>query len=278
VRSSSSIGLALGGGGARGIAHIVVVEALDELGLKPVIIAGTSIGGIIGAAYAAGISGAEIRAYVTDLFRHRSEVMSRFWQLRPKRVRDLFSEGAFSIGQFDAVRVLETFLPRGFPADFADLKIPLKLVATDFYGWQEAVLAEGPLIRAIAASIAIPVLFRPVVVEGRVMIDGGVSNPLPFDLVSDSADLVIAVDAGSGPISGRRKLPGAADAVFGSMQIFMRSITKEKLRVSRPPEILLRPPFNPFRALEFMKSVAILKSAEPLKDDLKRQLDAWMAG
>lgn len=277
MTSHPRIGLALGGGGARGIAHIVVAETLDELGLKPSVIAGTSIGGIIGAAYAAGISGSDIRAYVGDLFRHRSEVMSRFWQLRPKRVRDLFAEGAFSIGQFDAVRVLETFLPKDFPTDFDHLQIPLKLVATDFYGWQEAVFTEGPLVRAIAASVAIPVLFRPVIIDGRVMIDGGVSNPLPFDLITESADLVIAVDVGSGPIGGRRKLPGAAEAVFGSMQIFMRSITKEKLRVSRPPEILLRPPFNPFRALEFMKAVAILKSAEPLKDDLKRQIEAWMA-
>jgi NTE family protein len=271
------IGLALGGGGARGIAHVVVVETLDELGLKPSVIAGTSIGGIIGAGFAGGMAGAEIRAYIMDLFRHRSEVVGRFWQLRPRRMRDLFTAGTFPFGQLDAERVLETFLPKGFPTDFADLKIPLRLVATDFYGWQEAILTEGPLIRAIAASIAVPVIFRPVLVDGRVMIDGGVTNPLPFDLINGETDLVIAVDVGSGPVGGRRALPGAAEAVFGSTQIFMRSITKEKLRVSRPPEILLRPPYGAFRAMEFMKSVSILKSAEPLKDDLKRQIEGHLA-
>jgi NTE family protein len=271
------IGLALGGGGARGFGHIPVLEVLDELGLKPSIIAGTSIGAVIGACYASGLSGRDLADFAGERFRHRSEVLARLWQLRPKRVRDLFAQGALTLGQFDAERVLERFLPGLLPATFADLAIPLKLVATDFYGWAEAVLHEGPLSRAIAASMAIPVLFRPVVIDGRVMIDGGISNPLPFDLLAEGAEIVIAVDVLGGPTRHHGKLPGSTEAIFGAAQLVMRAITKEKLRTARPPDILVSPPPNAFRVLDFMKASAIIKAAEPMKDDVKRALDRILA-
>ena len=84
---SPRIGLALGGGGARGLAHIPVLEALDELGLVPVVIAGTSIGAIAGACYAAGMSGRDIRDYAIARFHNRPDVFARLWQMRPKRMR-----------------------------------------------------------------------------------------------------------------------------------------------------------------------------------------------
>src|SRR5689334_15147366 len=121
------IGLALGGGGARGFGHIPVLEALDELGLKPSVIAGTSIGAVVGAGYAAGMSGAEIRAYCLDLFSRRTEVIAKLWQLRPKRVREFLSQG---ITQLNAERVIDTFLPKSLPQEFSGLTIPFKTVAT----------------------------------------------------------------------------------------------------------------------------------------------------
>jgi NTE family protein len=274
----SRIGLALGGGGARGFAHIPVLEALDELGVRPSIIAGTSIGAIMGAGYAAGMSGRDLGAYATHMFRNRSDVFARLWQLRPKRVRDLFAQGALTIGQFDAERVIERFLPEDMPRQFSDLKIPLKVVATDFYGWKEALLEEGALLPAIAASVAIPVLFRPVTIGHQVMIDGGISNPLPFDHASKGADFVIAVDVIAGPVRQQGRLPGSTEAMFGATQLFMRAIMNEKLKVTRPPDILLRPPANSFRVLDFMKASAILKSAEPIKEEVKRALDRVLTG
>ncbi|KAB2866524.1 MAG: patatin-like phospholipase family protein [Bauldia sp.] len=267
------IGLALSGGGARGLAHIPVLEALDDLGIRPSVIAGTSIGGIVGAGYAAGMSGADIRAYATERFRNRTDVLARLWQLRPKRVGDLFAGGGMTIGQFDAERVLDKFLPETLPKTFAELSIPLRLVATDFYGWQEVVLDDGPLFRAMAASAAIPGLFRPVMIDDRVMIDGGISNPLPFDLLSGECDVIVAVDVVGGPVNRRERMPGPTEAIFGATQLFMQSITREKMRRERPPEILVRPPENGFRVLDFMKVNAIIKSAEPLKDEVKRKLD-----
>jgi NTE family protein len=268
--------LALGGGGARGLGHIPVLEALDDLGLRPAAIAGTSIGGVIGAGYAAGMSGHDIRAFCLDTFRNRAEVLSRLWRIRPKPIGGLFAEGAV-LTQFDAERLLGEFLPATLPKTFADLAIPLTLVATDFYGWQEALIEEGPLVKALAASAALPAVFRPVPHEGRVMIDGGVTNPLPFDHVGEGMDLVIAVDVLGGPTRRHHRLPSSSEAVFGATQIFMRAITSEKLKHCRPPDILVRPPPNPFRVLDFLKAAAILRAAEPVRDDVKRALDRVLA-
>jgi len=271
------LGLALGAGGARGFAHIPVLEALDELGVKPAVVSGASIGAVIAAGYCAGMSGAEIRAHVHETFRRGSDVVARLWRIRPRSARELFTPGALRFGQFDAERMLEAFLPESIPADFADLHIPLKVVVSDFYGWREAVLEEGHLRKAIAASIAIPVLFRPVLIEGRVMVDGTVFNPLPFDIVAPHADIVIAVDVIGGPTGPANRVPTPTEAVFGTTQLLMRAVTTEKLRRPHAPQILVKPAINSFRLLDFMKANAILKASDPVKDEVKRALDKAMA-
>jgi NTE family protein len=267
------VGLALGAGGARGYAHIPVLEAFDELGIKPVVISGASIGSIMGAGYAAGMSGAEIRGYINDLFRRGSDVLGRLWKVRPRTARELFATGGWSFSQLDAERVLEAFLPDSIPREFSDLKIPLKIVACDFYGWRETVLEEGDLRKAIAASIAIPVLFRPVLMEDRVMVDGTVFNPVPFDLVSAHTDIVVAVDVIGGPTGPANKVPSPTEAVFGTTQLLMRAILSEKLRQPHAPQILVQPSINNFRLLDFMKASTILEAADPVKDDVKRALE-----
>ncbi|MEO8668062.1 MAG: patatin-like phospholipase family protein [Bauldia sp.] len=268
------IGLALGGGGARGFAHVAVIEALDELGLRPAIIAGTSMGAVIGAGCAAGMTGAAIRSYAIELFAKRSDVLGRIWQLRPKSVSDLFAQG---VTQLDAERVVEAFLPKDLPEEFAGLATPLRVIATDFYGWSEAVIEHGPLRRAVAASAAIPALFRPVLADGRVLIDGGVTNPLPFDRLGEDCDITIAVDVIGGPMSSHARIPGTTEALFGAAQLFMQSVTREKLRSGRPPDIVIRAPANAFRALDFMKAAEILRAAEPMKEDLKRKMERVFA-
>lgn len=265
------IGLALGGGGARGLAHIPALEALDELGLKPACIAGTSIGAIIGAAYASGLSGADIRAHALAALADQGKVFARLMQLRPKTLRELFDRQSWGGLRLDPERILALFLPGAVARDFAELATPLTIVATDYYGWHEQDIVDGDLHKAIAASIALPMLFRPVRLNGRVMMDGGLVNPLPADKVTD-ADLVIAIDVVGGPEPrGGRDMPGAADAIFGATQILMQTIISERLRHDRP-DILIRPDINRFRILDFLKVRAILKAAEPVKDELKRRI------
>lgn len=265
------IGLALGAGGARGFAHILVLEALDELGLRPCKIAGTSIGAVIGAAYASGLSGGDIRAHALDALGDAGRVVAKLMELRPRRLKEWFSRRALAPVQFDAERVLGPFLPQRLASDFADLAIPLSIIATDFYGWREYEITSGPLRTAIAASVALPPLFKPVIHDGRVLIDGGAVNPLPADKLAGS-DIVVAVDVVSGPESrGGRDIPSLMDGIFGATQILMQSVISAKLRHDRP-DILLRPAINQFRVLDFLKVRSILKAAEPAKEELKRRL------
>jgi NTE family protein len=276
-KTGPRIGLALGAGGARGFAHIPVLEAFDELGLKPVAVSGASIGAVIGAGYCAGMSGADIRDYVHELFRRRSDLVTRLWRTRPKSAREFFTAGGVRFGQFDAERLLNAFLPESIPTDFADLDIPLKVVASDFYGWKASVLEEGDLRKAIAASIAIPVVFRPVLIEGRVMVDGTVFNPVPFDIVAPHTDIVVAVDVIGGPTGPASRMPTPVEAVLGTTQLLMRAILNQKLRQANAPQILVKPAISGFRLLDMMKANTILKAAEPVKDEVKRALDKAIA-
>ncbi len=262
--------VAFGGGGARGLAHIHVIETLDELGIRPTAIAGSSIGAIMGAAMAAGMSGKDMHAYARSVLSRRSEVASRVWKSRPGSLGEMV-EGGFRLGQFNIERILKAFLPAEIPADFAGLQIPLKVTATDFFGHGLAVLEEGNLHSALAASAAIPAVFRPVSRDGRTYIDGGIYNPVPFDLICDAADIVIAIDVVGAPVEGSKRLTGI-ELVFGASQLMMLSIIEMKLRQMRPA-VFLRPPVAGFRVLDFLKIDSVLAETVALKDELKRAID-----
>ena len=267
--------LALGGGGARGLAHIHVIEAFDELGITPTAIAGSSIGAIMGSAMAAGMSGKQVREHSLAVFANRAEVMNRVWQLRPKSIAGVIS-GAFKMTQFDIERVLAVFLPKEIPADFSSLKIPLQITATDYYGQSEVTCSDGDLYSAIAASAAIPALFRPVQRDGRILIDGGIYNPVPFDLLDNQADFVVAIDVVGGPSGDPGRMPGSIDSMFGASQLMMQSIIAMKLKAHQPA-IFLRPPVNRFGVMDFLKINTVLKETAAIKDELKRAIDAAVA-
>jgi NTE family protein len=268
---SANVALALGGGGARGLAHIVVIETLDELGLRPKAIAGTSIGAIVGAAYAAGMSGKEIGAYALALTRRRSDVMGRLLKARVGRFADILSRGLTDPVLIDAELVLDLFWPEGVPDRFEDLALPFTAVATDFRARCEVALSSGPLAPAVAGSMAIPGLIRPVEAGGRVLIDGGAVNPLPYDLLFGTADIVIAIDVLGGPNERALRSPSPFAAMFGAAQIMQIAITREKLK-ARAPDLLLQPAVGTFGILDFFKLGQILRAAEPVKDELKRGL------
>jgi NTE family protein len=269
---SPRIGLALGGGAAQGFAHIVVLEALDELGIRPVAIAGTSMGAIVGATYAAGMSGAEIRRYAAGLFRRRSDVLARLWQLRPRRLGEL----SLGLGHFDLVKVLRNFMPPFLPERIEELATPLTVIATDFYAGTEAVIRSGPLVPALAASSAVPILFQAVTFEDRVMIDGGCVNPVPYDRLDD-VDVVIASDVVSLPRGDPRRVPGPVQTAFGSVVLVLNTILQEKLRTERP-DLLIRPPTGVFGPMDFAKAEAIMAACDHGKDDIKRRIAAAIGG
>ncbi len=262
--------LALGGGGARGICHINIVEALDELGIRPTAIAGSSIGSIIGAGMAAGMRGRDIRDYMLELMGKKGSVANRLWSLGPAAMRH--TAFGFRLGQFNLELILDALLPAALPKNFEELSIPLKVTATDYYDQSEVVVETGDLRQALAASSAIPALFMPIRMNGRIMIDGGIFNPVPYDHLLDKADIVIGVDVVGGPEGDGTTMPSRFESLFGASQLMMQSVISLKLRM-HPPHIFLRPPVNRFRVLDFRKAHEVLAESEVSKDDLKRQIE-----
>lgn len=268
------IGLALGGGGARGIAHIHTLIAFDELGLRPARIAGTSIGALLGACYAAGMSGRDISEFTVEAFAKPRLVASRLWRTRPPNFAEFLADGGLRFGQLNAERVVSAFLPVELPRTFEALPIPLTVVATRFYGHAGSCAFDGgDLVSALAASIALPALFRPVRREGILYIDGGICNPLPFDLIAPFCDLTVAVDVTGGPDTVGEPMPTPIEVMFGASQLMMHAITETKLR-QKGPDLLLRPPVSRYRVLDFMKVAAILEGTKGLVDETKRKIEA----
>jgi NTE family protein len=182
------IGLALGGGSARGYAHIGVLATLEEHGLAPDLVVGTSFGAVIGALYASGRTVAQMR--------HDASVMRRR-HLLPQ----LADFGLHRAALFEGRRLeqyLET-LTEG--RRFEDLAIPLVVVATDVDTGERVLLQSGPLARALRASVAMPGVFWPVEVEGRRLVDGGIGAPIPLDTLADF-DVDIRVGIGAGMVAG----------------------------------------------------------------------------
>ena len=274
TKSTPTLALALGGGGARGLAHIHVLLALDDLGVKPVSISGTSIGALVGVSYASGLKASEISDFMMKSLGNRAELMARLWRLRPKGLGgvQLKFNGP---GRVDMESVLKVFLPEKLPHTFEELQIPLTVIATDYYAQKPAIFTSGPLIPALAGSAAIPALFRPIMHQGRVLIDGGIANPVPFDVLKGKADIILAIDVVGGPSGPADRLPSPVDVLFGASQLMMQSIIAEKMRAGAP-DIFLRPKVDSWRVMDFLKIKEILDQTKGFREEVKQAVDAAM--
>lgn len=270
------VGIALGSGAARGLAHIGVLQALDEAGIRPHVVAGTSIGALVGAAYACGQL-AQLDAWVRSLT--ISSVVS-------------FMDFRLNGGMIKGARLMNLF--RGQFRDLAieELELPFAAVATDLHTGREIWLREGPTIDAVRASIALPGLFSPVWYNGRVLVDGGLVNPVPVSLTrAMDADIVIAVDLNA-DIVGRHlrrrpaneevavaapatewlrrlqdnlsellpmpappepPLPSMLDVVASSLNIMQARITRSRM-AGDPPEVVLAPRLAHLGLLDFHRA------------------------
>lgn len=182
-RNQPGYSLALGAGGARALAHIGVLAVLDDAGLAPRAIAGTSMGAFVGAMYAAGADPDEMTAGVEGL------------ELRQLAALPTLTLKPGSIMTADRI---EAQLRRVLPPTFADLRIPLACVATDLVTGAAVVVSQGDLPRAVRASMTIPILFDPVPDDGRLLVDGGIVDPVPVRVARSLGGApVVAVDVGS---------------------------------------------------------------------------------
>jgi NTE family protein len=221
-----------------------VLKALEDAGLHPSMLSGTSMGGLIAALYAAGMSARELES---EAFRtSRPTRLMRLIELRPPR-RGLLRTGG--------VRAyLEGLLGKGL--DFSSLRIPTVLTAVDLETAEEILLGEGPVVDAVLATMAVPSLFEPVHLGDRLLVDGGVLDNVPAGVVRQmGAEVIAAVDVGSDPghysaeqRSARRGpvpwLPQVAIDLLQTEGIMIAAITAEKLRRARP-EVVIRPSFPP---------------------------------
>ncbi|NNU81654.1 patatin-like phospholipase family protein [Halovulum dunhuangense] len=259
--------LALSGGGAAALGHVPILEVLDRLELRPVAVAGTSMGAVIGACHASGMDGAAMR-------RHLEGVLGDRWSLLRRVTGAMGLEGLGSLPAMDPLRMVEAFLPDGVPERFEDLEIPLRVIATDYHAQEQKIFDSGPLRPALAASIAIPGVFRPHALGGRVYVDGGVVNNLPFDALPDAA-MVIAVDmATETPNGDAGEVPGTIECTMGAMQVMMRAMLELRMR-TEAPEMLVRSGAGRFRALEFHRLREILDASAPAAEKLQRLLEGW---
>ncbi|CAE6748260.1 putative NTE family protein [Paraburkholderia domus] len=187
-RQYSRIGLVLGGGAARGWAHIGAIRALHDAGIKPDVVCGTSIGALVGAIYANG-----------DLDWLEEWVSRLTWQT-VVRLLDL----RFSGGLLGGRKVIQIFADKFNGRSIAQLNIPFAAVATELDSGRESWLQDGSVVDAVRASIAIPGIFTPVFHNGVWLVDGGLSNPVPVSVARGMrADCVIAVDLNNDILNGR---------------------------------------------------------------------------
>ena len=266
------IGLALGGGGAKGLAHILMLETLDELGIRPHVIAGTSIGAIIGALYASGLSGKDIRAQVEQFFVDQSEAERRLFAL-PKSLRwlDFIDPMLTSGGLFDSDDFI-AWLGEVLPVkNFRHLEIPLTVVTAELLTGQEVNMKSGALLPALQASMAVPGVFAPVEINGHSLVDGGVANILPYDRVQDDCDIVIAIDvSGSNDLEDGETL-SSMGVLLQSFTSMSRNILLEKLK-RQQPDVYIQPDIRNVRILEFYKAREIFAQAQPAQQQLINEL------
>jgi len=211
------VGLVLSGGGAKGIAHVGVLKVIEELGIPVDYIAGTSMGSIVGGLYALGYTSSQLEHYVKEanweslltdrvLRRHVSIYekgeRKRYWVQIPITGRRIELPMGILTGQNVSNLFTELASPAYAQPDFSKLAIPFLCVATDIENSSAIVLEQGNLAMAMRASMAIPSIFTPTVIDGKRLYDGGLVNNLPADLLIDKGmDILIGVDVGSQPES-----------------------------------------------------------------------------
>lgn len=218
-RPRPRIGLALGSGSARGWAHVGVIRALEEAGIRPDLVCGTSIGALVGAAYAAG-------------------ELDRFEQwLLALRMTDVltFMDVHLNGGLIKGERLMEFFRRNFMDRPVEELGMPFGVVATDLHTGAEVWLRQGSTIDAVRASIALPALFTPVLWDGQLLVDGGLVNPVPVSLArAMGADVVIAVDLNTDllgrhlkepPMKAKPKVEAEAEPT-GEVSEWMRKLQK----------------------------------------------------
>jgi NTE family protein len=277
-KDRSKIGLVLSGGGARGAAHVGVIRRLEELRIPIDYIAGTSMGSIIGGMYASGLSLDEIESVMTDIdwtnsfdddtkrkdrtFRRKLDDKLYLFELKP----GLSDEGEIKLptgllqGQKINLILSKISLPVAGIHDFDELSIPYRAVASDMVTGEAVVLGKGDLPKAMRASMNIPSAFAPLKYEDKLLVDGGIANNLPINVVRDmGADIVIAVDI-STPLREKDDLDNVLKLTDQLIGIMTRTNTEVQIKTLTERDVFIVPDLGDIGTADFER----VKEAVPI--------------
>ncbi|SDA27349.1 NTE family protein [Pseudomonas sp. NFPP10] len=263
------IGLVLSGGAARGLAHIGVLKALEEQGIRIDAIAGTSMGAVIGGLYASGYKIDELEKLALDIdWRQalsdappREDVPFRRKQddrdFLVKQKLSFRDDGSLGLplgviqGQNLALLLESKLAHASDTRDFDKLPIPFRAVATDIASGEKVVFRKGHLPQVIRASMSIPAVFAPVELDGRLLVDGGMTDNIPLDVARDmGVDIAIVVDIGT-PLRSRKQLNTVVDVLNQSITLMTRRNSEVQLAALHKDDVLIQPALSSFGVTDF---------------------------
>ncbi|SFZ89780.1 NTE family protein [Flaviramulus basaltis] len=273
-KHTPKVGLVLSGGGAKGLAHIGVLKVIDSLGVKVDYVAGTSMGAIIGALYASGYSGNQLDSIfqgvdfdniINDELPRTSTAFDQRDNMEKYAVKLPFDNykvklpSALSRGNNTYSLFLKLTLHVNQVKDFSELPIPFFCIATNIETGKQVVLDKGNLTQSMMASGALPSLFQPVVINGDILIDGGVVNNYPIDeLRAKGVDIIIGVDVQDG-LSNREELTSATDVLFQINNF--RTINDMKIKVEKT-DVYIKPNIKPYSVVSFNEGTKIIEAGK----------------
>jgi NTE family protein len=269
------LGLVLSGGGAMGIAHVGAIQTLEKLGIRPDLVVGTSMGSIVGGLYASGMNGAELEQAVKTMdwdlifdttppregltyrekqlqaaFPVKASVGLAGSKLRPPE--SLISDANLLLELRRLVRV------RAAVPTVDDLPIPYRAVATDIETGQKVVLERGELASAMRASMSVPGVFAPYQLDGRLLVDGGMSDNVPIDVARQmGADIVIVV-ATQTPMAKADKLRSEGDVLGQTVTLLILANERQQLSTLKPSDVLIQVDTGALTSADFKKGAALI--------------------
>ncbi len=253
------IGLALGGGAAKGFAHVGVIKVLEAAGLTPTVVAGTSAGSVVGALYASGLSGFALQ--------------EQSFALDEERIKDLTLFGVGGVIKGDKLQAYVNELIKNKPLE--QMSKPFAAVATDLDSGERVIFTRGNAGQAVRASCSVPGVFQPALIGGKRYVDGGLVSPVPVDAARQiGADLVIAVDISSKAKDG--KAAGMLSNLNQTITIMGQKLGEQEMTRA---EVVIRPRVGQIGATDLdQKHVAVLegeKAAQAALPQIRAAIERW---
>lgn len=262
---SKTLGVAFGGSGAEGIAGIAYVQALEEMGVEPVIVSGTGIGSVIAAMYASGMKSAEMISFLDDV-----NFPGAKRPINENKVKDA------KYGILDDMGLEEYFQIVVPVKVFERLYFPLKIVAADYVDGSAIVFSDGDVGRAVRAGVSIPGIFSPHETEETFYIDGSCVNPVPFDIIRDDCDVLAAIDPQVEYIMDEEEKMELSLNVFpafrGTLNAAKKALLAEKIK-SCNIEVYEKVPVNIINTYDFVQYHEILESLTERIEEFKTKIE-----